>query len=197
MKSKCIFAAIMFLILTNALFADVFRMGATVGVDLANRPKYNEILREFDTQANIFPGFYWEVSISNLGFGMTYLTKFSPEIPPLNESEYESYLDWIGTWDFRYHFFRRSLLDPFVEAGIGNAGRVQILKSEMEWVENDPIELSIFGQIGAGLALRLPGGLHFGGRLDYRFINSSVPATSFKPYPLKNFRFDFFGGFSF
>jgi hypothetical protein len=27
------------------------------------------------------------------------------------------YLDWIGSWDFRYHFLRNFPLDPFAEAG--------------------------------------------------------------------------------
>lgn len=197
MKIKTVFITFVFLIAAVSLSADVFRMGATVGVDVANRPSYGSILSEFDTQANIIPGFYWEVIIGNVGFGMTYLSKFSTEMPSSDEIQYESYLDWIGTWDFRYHFFRRSFLDPFVEAGIGNAGRVQMLESEFEQNVNDTLELSMLGQIGAGLALRPAGGIHIGGRLNYRFLNSPIPATTFYPYPLKNFRFDFFGGVSF
>jgi hypothetical protein len=59
----------------------------------------------------------------------------------------------------------------------------------------DPVELSVFGQVGGGLAFRLSG-LHLGARLLYRVFNDVPPATEFQPYPLKGFRFDFFGGFS-
>ncbi len=188
----------LFIGLTTILFAENFRMGFTGAVELLNKPSYQEILQEFDSQANIIPGWYWEVIPRNLGFGMSYLTRFNRTSSSLANLENSWYFDWIGTWDFRYHFFRRFFLDPFLEAGIGNAGRVDITAyEEYGYAENrEPLMLSIFGQIGGGLTVRLSG-LHIGGKLLYRFINEIPPATQFEPYPLKNFQFALFGGLSF
>ena len=58
------------------------------------------------------------------------------------------------------------------------------------------VMLSIFGQMGGGLTVRLSD-LHIGGKLLYRFINEIPPATQFEPCPLKSFQFVLFGGVSF
>jgi len=111
--------------------------------------------------------------------------------------EYLWFVDWVGSFDLRYHFFEDFFLDPFLEAGLGSAGRVDISSYEENGLPGveDPLELSVFGQAGGGLAFRLSG-LHVGARLLYRFFNSVPPATDFQAYPLKGFRFDLFGGFS-
>ena len=113
--------------------------------------------KSFDDQANLIPGSYWEVLTGNLGFGMTYLAKFSRQESILAEIDYKWYLDWIGSADLRYHFLKGVPLDPFAEAGFGCAGRVEITHyGEYDLGdERDPLHLSLFGQVGCGLALRL------------------------------------------
>ena len=198
MKKLIIVVLLIISIGSAAVFAEGFRLGFQGGVELLNQPRYDMILKEFDDQANLIPGFYWEVIPNNVGFGMTYLAKFSRQESVLPEINYEWYLDWIGSWDFRYHFLRHFPLDPFAEAGFGCAGRVDITNYGAYGLgeERDPLNLSLFGQVGGGLALRLQH-LHVGAKALYRFYNQPPPATQFDVYPLKNFHFAFFGGLSF
>lgn len=198
MKKPIVIILLILTISTTAVFAENFRLGFQGGVEFMNRPRYNTILKSFDDQANLMPGMYWEVIIDNLGFGMTYLTKFSRQESILPEINYKWYLDWIGSGDLRYHFLRGFPIDPFAEAGFGCAGRVEITdygQYDLEG-ERDPLYLSLFGQVGGGLALRLDH-LHVGAKALYRFYNQPPPATQFDVYPLKNFHFAFFGGLSF
>ncbi len=198
MKKLIVTVLLIISIGSAAVFAEGFRLGFQGGVELLNRPRYDTVLKEFDDQANLIPGFYWEVIPNNVGFGMTYLVKFSRQESVLPEINYEWYLDWIGSWDFRYHFLRHFPLDPFAEAGFGCAGRVDITNYSAYALggERDPLNLSLFGQIGGGLAFRLHH-LHMGAKALYRFYNQPPPATRFDVYPLKNFHFAFFGGLSF
>lgn len=197
MKKLIIVVLLTISIGSATVFAEGFRLGFQGGVELINRPRYDTILKEFDDRANLIPGFYWEVIPNNVGFGMTYLVKFSRQESVLPEINYEWYLDWIGSWDFRYHFLRHFPLDPFAEAGFGCAGRVDITNYGVYDLgeERDPLNLSLFGQVGGGLAFRLQH-LHMGAKALYRFYNQPPPATQFDVYPLKNFHFAFFGGFS-
>jgi len=197
--NRCMVALLLLVCLgLTAPAAEDLRLGFQGGVEMVNRPQYDTILRSFDDRANLVPGLYWEVIPRNLGFGMTYLAKFNSQESILPEIEQQWYLDWIGSWDFRYHFLRRFPLDPFVEAGFGCAGRVDITGYGAYGLEDerDPLSLSLFGQAGGGLTLRLDQ-LHLGAKALYRFYNQPVPATRFEVYPLKNFHFAFFGGVSF
>jgi hypothetical protein len=165
------------------------RLGVVGGVELWNRPTYAEVLDAFDNQANIAPGLYWEAIRGNFGYGMTGLVAFNRMDPATEGTDYDWYMDWIASFDLRYHFLRRFVLDPFVEMGVGSAGRVQLSG------EDDPLNLSIFAQVGGGLAIRLRG-VHLGTRVLYRMLNNPIPATDFEVYPLKAFHVDLFGGIS-
>ena len=198
MMKKRMILTLVILSLSAGVFAESFRMGAAGGVELLNRPKYSTILKSIDNQTNLFSGLYWEVIPNHLGFGMTYLVKFDRQSSAFAQPEYEWFLDWIGSWDFRYHFLRNFPVDPFLEGGIGNAGRVDISpygEYGLE-AERDPLQLSLFGQLGGGVALRLSG-FHLGAKVLYRFLNSPIPATQIETYPLKNFNVSLFGGVSF
>lgn len=199
MKKSIIFL-LMLLMSATMIFAEHFRMGSEGSIELMNRPKYDDIVKGFDNQANIIPGLYWEVlPDGRFGFGNTYLVKFNRVDSELEDLENEWYLDWIGSWDFRYHFFKKFLIDPFVEAGIGCAGRVEITDYEEYGYADqyrDPLFLSLFAQIGGGLSIRLKP-IHVGAKALYRFYNEIPPVTDFEPYPLKNFNFALFVGFSF
>jgi hypothetical protein len=96
------------LLATTTLFADGFRIGASVTAEFADRPNV------------------------------------------------KIWLDWISTADLRYHILgSETYLDPFVEAGFGAAGRSDITNYEKVGAgTNDytPTNLSLFGQVGAGLA---------------------------------------------
>lgn len=198
MKKTTILIGLLLAAMSAAAFGESFRLGTSVGAELLDRPTLESIHREFDEGTNLLSGLYWEVLRDHVGFGMSYLVDFQRLDSPYPEMEYLWFVDWVGSFDLRYHFFEDFLLDPFLEAGLGSAGRVDVSSYEENGLPGveDPLELSVFGQVGGGLALRLSG-LHLGARLLYRVFNDVPPATEFQPYPLKGFRFDFFGGFSF
>ena len=198
MKTKTILIGLLLAaVVSAAAFGENFRIGVSVGAELLDRPTFESIRQEFDEGANLLSGLYWEVLRDHVGFGMTYLVDFQRLDSPYPEMQYLWFVDWVGSFDLRYHFFEDFFLDPFLEAGLGSAGRVDISSYEENGLPGveDPLELSVFGQVGGGLAFRLSG-LHLGARLLYRVFNDVPPATEFQPYPLKGFRFDLFGGFS-
>ena len=197
MKKTTILIGLLLAAMSAAAFGESFRLGTSVGAELLDRPTFESIQQEFDEGTNLLSGLYWEVLRDHLGFGMTYLVDFQRLDSPYPEMEYLWFVDWVGSFDLRYHFFEDFFLDPFLEAGLGSAGRVDISSYEENGLPGveDPLQLSVFGQVGGGLAFRLSG-LHLGARLLYRVFNNVPPATEFQPYPLKGFRFDLFGGFS-
>jgi hypothetical protein len=197
MKKTTILIGLLLAAMSAAAFGESFRLGTSVGAELLDRPTFESIQQEFDEGTNLLSGLYWEVLRDHLGFGMTYLVDFQRLDSPYPEMEYLWFVDWVGSFDLRYHFFEDFFLDPFLESGLGSAGRVDISSYEENGLPGveDPLELSVFGQVGGGLAFRLSG-LHLGARLLYRVFNDVPPATEFQAYPLKSFRFDLFGGFS-
>ena len=184
-------------VLSAAAFGESFRLGATVGAETMNRPTYASILQAFDQKTGLLSGFYWEVLMGHVGLGNTYLVDFNRTDSSYPQLGSLWYLDWVGSLDLRYHFLPDFFLDPFLEAGVGNAGRVDISSYGESGLPAPErlLGLSLFGQAGAGLAVRFSA-LHVGARLLWRFFNEPVPATQFEVYPLKNFRFDLFAGLS-
>lgn len=197
MKKTTILIGLLLAAMSAAAFGESFRLGISSGVELMDRPTFESIRQEFDEGGNLLSGLYWEVLLDHVGFGMTYLVDFQRLDSPYPEMQYLWFVDWVGSFDLRYHFFEDFFLDPFLEAGLGSAGRVDASPYEQNGLPGveDPLQLSLFGQVGGGLAFRLSG-LHLGARLLYRVFNEVPPATEFQPYPLKGFRFDLFGGFS-
>ena len=181
----------------GAAGAESVRLGAVAGVDLRERPTCQGVVRELDGAANLIPGFYAEVLIDHVGIGLTGLGRFERVPADLPAAHTDWFFDWIGSFDARYHFLRGFVLDPFVEAGLGSAGRVEIAGEEggVPPEDRQPLQLSLFAQVGAGLALRLDGA-HVGAKMSWRFLNDPPPATRFEPYPLRSFRVDLFAGFS-
>jgi hypothetical protein len=190
----------MFVILVSAAgvsLADEFRLGGIGGIELVNSFHRNDLQKEFDNEIVVYPGLYWEYLPGNLGIGMTYLLKFNRQASSLQDIDYTWYFDWIGTLDARYHFLSESFLDPFIEAGIGNAGRVDMTSyGPQSEGERDELLMSLFGQMGGGVAFHFKE-MHLGVKMLYRFLNRPVPAARFDTYPLKNFHVSFFGGVTF
>jgi hypothetical protein len=174
--------------LASGLFADSVRLGFIGGVDFASKPDYDTIVEEFHTGDNVLKGFYWEVIPHHVGYGMTCNFLFDRQESLIPEVDYQWYMDWIATWDFRYHPLRWSFVDPFVEFGMGCAGQVDITDYEeyglSEDTGGDPLFLSLFAQVGWGLGFRL-GAVNLGARMAYRFWNEAPPGVGL------------FGGFRF
>lgn len=179
--------------------AEGFRLGAGVSAEFAEPPSLEGVVMEFDERANLIPGMYWEYVPKNLGIGMTALLDLNRSSAPA-PVYHELWLDWIASLDLRYHLLGgHAVLDPFLEAGFGAAGRSDVTDYEAASAgANDytPTNLSLFGQVGAGLAFRL-WVLQVGAKADWRFWSAAAPGTSYDPYPLKSVSVALFGGLAF
>lgn len=189
---------------------DQVRLAFNLAADFVEDPTFDSVRTSFDDEAKVFWGPSWEVILDNVGFGMHYLVKFDRLETGLEQPLYDWSLDWMGDFFLSYHFFGAGrFLDPFVEIGIGNAGRVDIDRDHGYWHEDKYGEwdymdewrpdqdgvsnMSLFPYIGAGFAVDL-NGIILGGRIDYRPVAFAVPATQFKEYPLTNLQVGFFAG---
>jgi len=194
---KTIFMILLATIVAFGAFADHVRLGLIGSVEFDQKPDWEQVADAFDAGENVAKGFYWEVIPDHLGYGMTCNVLFDRRESLIPEVDYQWYMDWIASWDFRYHPLRWSFLDPFVELGLGSAGKVDITEYEEygldEDTAEDPLQLSLFAQVGWGLGFRL-GALNLGARMTYRFWNEIPPGTQFEPYPLEEFNVGVFGG---
>jgi hypothetical protein len=191
---------ILVLMLTAAFgFGDRFRLGGGAAGNFMNKPSYDDIVA--GKEVDILPVIYWEVLTGrHFSFGHTYSFGFDKKDAELSGMKNKWILDWIGSFNFVFHIFDRSKkLDPFLDAGIGCAGRADISAyyyNGYSRSEADPMLLSLFLKVGAGFTFKFHG-FHIGTRFDYRFFNESMPGTDFDQYPLKNFQLIIFAGLSF
>lgn len=190
------------LFVTIGMFAqaDVVRLGLTGALDFMEKPDCHSIVGQYQLQENIWSGFYWEVLFDHFGFGGNYLARFDTQAS--STTGYNDWtIGWLGSFDFRYHLLTKCLVDPFAELGFGCAGNIFLPYEAAPLPEgNVPdmnrLKLSLFGDVGLGLALRL-NPIHVGGKLNYYFVNYPLPMTQFAPYPLENFTFSLFAGVTF
>jgi hypothetical protein len=126
--------------------------------------------------------------MSHVGIGGAYAVDFH-ENPATTW-----WLDWEGQAIYAsYHLLgSRSFIDPFVDAGLGCAGRVFLGPgSALE----GKLALTIYPFVSAGAALILEG-LRVGAKLSYAIDRSPIPATSIPIYPIGRFQATAFVGFS-
>jgi len=91
----------------------------------------------------------------------------------------------------------RSFLDPFVQMGVGSAGRV-FLDQQPPYGgpgSRQDLSLSLFPFVGAGLSLNLDGFL-LSMKGVYTPYASAVPATDIPAYPMGKFQVTVSGGVS-
>jgi len=129
-----------------------------------------------------FSGVGWEVIIGKVGIGGDYGAVFT------RTPRDTWWLDWIAQPLFlSYHFLRTGyFLDPFVQAGLGCAGRVYL----QEWPEtavSSNLFISIYPFVAAGIGLDLSG-LLVSTKVSYAPFMSAPPASPIYAYPLGNFQ---------
>jgi hypothetical protein len=175
-----------------------FRMGIAVAAELAGEVRCDNFFESILDSPAVFPGVYWEVILNHVGFGMTCFGKFNRIEDGSSEIMWE--FDWIGSIDLRYHFTEKSFLDPFVEFGIGCAGRVELpcynKDHDHYYEDSELLMISVFFQAGGGIAVRLDC-FHAGLKLLYRIMNEPLPVTTFEVYPLYKMESVLFVGVSF
>jgi hypothetical protein len=196
---------------TGAFGRDQVRLSMNLAADFVDRPTITAVRTKFDDQAKVFWGPSWEVILDNVGFGMHYLVKFDRLATEEDYPLYDWSLDWMGDFFVSYHFFGVGrFLDPFIEVGFGNAGRVDIDHDPGYWVRHPMMgewdyvyewqpnqsgvsHMSLFPYIGAGLAVDLSG-IIIGARINYRPVVLPVPAAQFLDFPLTNLQVGFTAG---
>ena len=211
---RVILAVLMIAAVCGPAMAESFRIGGIAGFDVLESRSEDAVHMELEGNS-LMPGWYFEVMPGQLGFGMTNLVKFSrhhyeaPASVVEKDEVYTWYFDWIAPLELRYHVLAEHVVDPFIGVGFGSAGRVKISPEDEHELdvrddervgeaegEEDLVSLSLFGEIGAGIGLRLEG-LHLGAKASYRFSESPIPATEIPSYPLRQFHVGFFAGLSF
>jgi hypothetical protein len=93
------------------------------------------------------------------------------------------WLDWFAPALFAsFHpLGGNSFLDPFVEAGVGCAGRVMLARHPMRAPQG--LELSLFPFVAGGINFNLDG-LLLGAKVAYVPYASPIPVTDIPRYPL-------------
>lgn len=146
---KTILVVFLFTLVGFSVFANHVRVGFISVLEFDEKPVYETVVEEYHAGDNVFPGFYWEVIPHHIGYGMTGNVRFDRQESLVPEEDYRWYMDWIATWDFRYHPLRWSFIDPFVEIGFGSADRGDITDYEDCGLDEDtaenPLYLSLFG----------------------------------------------------
>jgi len=185
------------------------RFGAILDVGFVNSPSMSDIIKEIDKGINFKPGFEFAMKINRIGFGLNSFIMFNRTKSTDSELLWDWTLDWMGTLNIGYHLARTwYFLDPFIEAGLGAAGRVDLSPWQDSLGDtgytgadyygyddyNRLLNLSLIGYIAAGLSLRIDM-LYVSGKLSYWPLNSPPPATQFMPYPVKQFQFAVSAGF--
>ena len=143
-------------------------------------PSAQQIIDTFSSPGQPpFGGVGWEVIIGRVGFGGEYGASFS------RTSQGPWWVDWMTQPLFlSYHPFRSGyFLDPFIQAGVGCAGRVYLDQWTGDATGN--LYLSIYPFVAAGLSLDLSGFL-VSGKVSYAPFMTSPPAPSISSYPLGN-----------
>jgi len=184
MKRK---ALILFMILTmgSSLFAHMeTRLAGQLAWEWDSGKDSLGDLKEEDIRLG---GVQLEFVGHRLGFGVDSLVNFYTD-------HYDDwYLDWQGNIFLRYHLFGSdSFIDPFIEAGFGNAGSVNL-----DYPSEETLKLSLYPSLSTGLNLVFSEGLYMGGRFTYRPTDAVIPVTDFPKPALGRYQATFYVGMAF
>jgi hypothetical protein len=174
--------------LAFSAFADArVDLTAVIGKDFIASPSLDQAAQALEAELP-FVGFGWEVLLGHVGLGGSYAVDFHKDAPS------SWWLDWEGQAIYAsYHILgSRSFIDPFVDAGLGCAGRIYLGPSGSP---GESLALTIYPFVSAGAALEL-NGLRVGAKLSYALSQSAIPVTDIPEYPLGRFQVSAFAGIS-
>jgi len=142
-------------------------------------------LSENDDSSLRFWGLETETIMDDTGFGMDGLVNF------YTDSLNNSMMDWRGQLFMRYHLFGdRSFLDPFMEAGIGNAGTVRL-------EDGEELQMSLYPYLSAGGNLLFHEGFYAGIKWSYNIDEWIIPGTVIPKPELEKHQVTFTVGYSY
>lgn len=166
-----------------------FRVDGTaiVGSDFISSPSFNQAAQGLGAEDATW-GLGWELVVGRGGLGSDYLVRFS------QDSSSAWWLDWNAQVLYAsYHFLgARRFFDPFVDAGLGCAGRVFLEQGE---AQAERLAITLYPFVSAGASFDLHG-LRLGAKLSYALGESAIPAAGIPAYELGRFQAYAFAGFS-
>ncbi len=181
---KIVIILILILALVPLFSHTEVRIGFEVATDWNSGESYKFF---WEDEAVNFNGIQIEVLGHHLGVGVDSLVDFSQD---KNENWA---VDWQGLLFLRYHFFgSRSFIDPFIEAGFGNAGSVIMNVPE----EEQELKLVLYPSLSAGVNMVLHEAFYLGGRFSYRPDHAPIPGTDIPQMELSDFQTTFYVGFA-
>ncbi len=117
-------------------------------------------------------GLRMELVGENLGFGMEAMG--DSRLDDAEDTSGPGEAVWQGEVFMSYHLFgNNTFIDPYVQAGIGNAGYVSWLDEDTA----DELNMSLYPSLSAGVNAVFEGGLILGMRYSYRPENNLVPGA--------------------
>jgi len=180
MKTRTLAILIVLAAFAAPCFAGSVHLAGNLGANFFKGPTAQQVVNTFaDPEQPLFGGFGWEVILGKLGFGGDYSVDFFRT--PLSQW----WLDWYGQAFFlSFHPLKsRILFDPFLQVGLGSAGRVFL----GAWTGPAPanLSLSLFPFVAGGVSLNLDGFL-LGAKVSYAPFLTPPPATDFANAPIGN-----------
>ena len=175
--------------ISTPVFAGSVHLTGNLQADYFKGPGAQQSISSFpDPGQPPFCGLGWEVVIDKVGFGGDYSAAFT------KTPQQTWWLDWLAQPIFlSYHFFRSGYtLDPFLQAGVGCAGRVYLQAWPKTAISNN-LFISIFPFVAAGLGLDL-GGFLLSAKASYAPFMSAPPGSPITSYPLGNVLVTFSAG---
>jgi hypothetical protein len=190
MKLKAFVLALALAPMSVPGFAGAVHLTTGLSADFLQGTSAGQIISTFGVgDQPLLWGFGWEVVPGRTGFGGDYQVSF------FQDALSGWWLDWYAP--ALYLSFHpvgpNRFLDPFVEAGLGCAGRV-FLGMPGPALDRS-LSLALFPFVAAGLSLNLDG-LLIGGKVVYTPYKAQIPVTSIPAYPLGTFQVTLTAGVS-
>ncbi len=191
MKAKMLAIAIVIAALGVPCFADAVHITGNLTADFSSGASAQQIISAFgDGSQPALWGFGWEVILGRMGFGGDYEVNFH------RSSDSTWWLDWYAPALYLslHPLGANRFLDPFIQAGVGNAGRVYLQGMPFPGY-NDQLMLSLFPFVAAGLGVNIDG-LLISAKVAYTPYNGQIPVTNIPTYPLGAVQVTLSGGLS-
>ncbi|MGA2641135.1 MAG: hypothetical protein ABSG21_09555 [Spirochaetia bacterium] len=191
MKLKALVLALALAPLSVPGFAGAVHLTTDLSADFLQGTSAGQIIATFAVADQpLLWGFGWEVIPYHTGFGGSYQVSFS------QDAVSAWWLDWYAPALFlSFHpLGARRSLDPYLEVGMGSAGRV-LLSGTPAPAVNESLYLALFPFLAGGLSLNLDG-LLVGAKVAYTPYKAQIPVTSIPVDPLGAFQVTFTAGVS-
>lgn len=191
MKLKAFVLALALAPLSIPAFAGAVHLTTDLSSDFLQGTSAQDMIATFAiADQPLLSGIGWEVIPDRMGFGGNYQVSFS------QDTLSGWWLDWYAPALYlSYHpLGTHRFLDPFLEAGMGCAGRVALSRMPNP-SGNRSLSLALFPFIAGGLSLDLDG-LLIGAKITYTPYAAPIPVTTIPLYPLGAFQVTLSAGVS-